>query len=213
MSQQNRNNKKTIVVLIHGVWVPAIVMWPLARQLRKAGFDCRLFAYTTLTRDLAQNAASLNDFIATLHADEVHLVAHSLGGLLVRALFHFYSQQPPGKVVMIATPSAGSAVANRVRRYRLGRMLAGRSLGQFLTEGQRWLSLKHDLLVIAGSHGIGVGTFVGGLEGDNDGTVSINEARCDDASKFISLPFSHSSMLFHQQTFMAVHDFLCEEHE
>lgn len=211
MSQLDRNNKKTIVVLIHGIWVPAMVMWPLARQLRKAGFDCRLFAYPTLTRDLADNAARLNEFIASLSVEKVHLVAHSLGGLLVRALFHFIPQQPPGKIVMIATPSAGSAVADRLRRYTLGRILAGRSLGQYLTQGRQWAPLKRKVLVIAGTHGIGVGTLVGGLEGDNDGTVSISEARCDDASEFVTLPYSHSSLLFRQQTIRKVCDFLRSE--
>jgi pimeloyl-ACP methyl ester carboxylesterase len=211
MYQLDRNNKKTIVVLIHGIWVPAMVMWPLARQLRKAGFDCRLFAYPTLTRDLADNAARLNEFIASLSVEKVHLVAHSLGGLLVRALFHFIPQQPPGKIVMIATPSAGSAVADRLRRYTLGRILAGRSLGQYLTQGRQWAPLKRKVLVIAGTHGIGVGTLVGGLEGDNDGTVSISEARCDDASEFVTLPYSHSSLLFRQQTIRKVCDFLRSE--
>lgn len=191
--------------------MPAIVMWPLARYLRRAGFDCRLFGYATLTRNLAGNAVKLNHYIASLQADEVHLVAHSLGGLLVRALFHYFPQQPPGKVVMIATPSSGSVVADRIRRNKLGRILAGQALGQYLSEGQQWAPLKRDVLVIAGNRGVGVGTLVGGLEGDNDGTVSINEARCHDASEFVALPYSHSSLLFRHQTIDAVCNFLKKE--
>ena len=213
MPEHTLKNKKSIVVLIHGIWVPALVMWPMARHLRKAGYDCRLFAYATLTRDLAENAVCLNHYIASLHAAEVHLVAHSLGGLLVRALFHYYPQQPPGKVVMIATPSAGSAVADRLRQYTLGRILAGRSLGQYLSEGRQWAPLERDLLVIAGNRGVGVGTLVRGLEGDNDGTVSINEARCHDAMKFVALPYSHSSMLFRHLVMDVVSNFICLERE
>ena len=69
-------------------------------------------------RDLQQNAAALQVFLRTLPAGTVHLVAFSLGGLVVRALFHFYPQQHPGRIVTLGTPHNGSLAAQRLVRWR-----------------------------------------------------------------------------------------------
>ncbi|MBE9515864.1 MAG: alpha/beta hydrolase [Proteobacteria bacterium] len=190
------SNKKTMTVLIHGIWMPAIIMWPMALMLRRAGFDCRLFGYPTLTHTLTKNAARLNRFIVSLHADEVHLVAHSLGGLLVRALLKEYPDQPPGRVVMLGTPNGGSVVGERLRSWGSpGRWLAGRSLLQHLDEGSSWPVIPREMGVIAGSWAFGVGTFLGGLSGPGDGAVLIEETRCPDMVDHLVLPLTHTALM------------------
>ena len=47
------------VVLVHGLWVPALVMSPLALVLVRAGFRCHRFGYPGRTQPLAKHAERL----------------------------------------------------------------------------------------------------------------------------------------------------------
>ncbi len=76
----------TTVVTVHGLWMRAGAMIVLQRRLEASGFDVRRFGYPTITRSLEANAAALADFVETVPGDTVHLVAHSLGGIVIRAM-------------------------------------------------------------------------------------------------------------------------------
>ena len=47
------------VVLAHGLWVPAVVMTPLAARLAQAGLRCHLFSYHGRERPLDAHAERL----------------------------------------------------------------------------------------------------------------------------------------------------------
>lgn len=190
------NKPAPTVVIIHGIWMPAVVMWPLAIQLKRLGQRPVLFGYPTLTRTLTDSALRLNRFIESLEVEHVHLVAHSLGGLLVRALYRFYPDQPPGRIVMLGTPATGSIVAERLSHWGMpGRALVGRGLRQYLAEGQGWPVINRDIGVIAGSRAFGIGGLLGGLSGPGDGTVLIKETRCPDMTDHLVLPLTHSALV------------------
>lgn len=200
---------KQHVILIHGIWMPAIVMWLMARQLRRHGYHCHMFGYPTLNRNLSQNAATLNSFIKSLALPQVHIVAHSLGGLLVRALFREYPQQPPGRIVMLGTPSGGSVVSERMRKLgRIGLRFMGKSLKQYLDEGRHWPPINRELGVIAGSRSFGIGTLVGGLPGPGDGTVLVDETRCPDMKAHQVLPLTHTALVLAPSAVLLVDAFL-----
>ena len=40
------------VILTHGLWVPGVVMHPLAARLERAGFRCNTFSYMGAARPL-----------------------------------------------------------------------------------------------------------------------------------------------------------------
>lgn len=189
--------------------MPALIMWPMAVQLRRKGHDCRLFDYPTLRENLSENANRLDQYIHSLAADELHFVAHSLGGLLLRALFNEYPQQPPGRIVMLGTPSSGSVVAGRLRMFGYpGQLLTGRSMNQYLEEGDQWSPVRRDLGIIAGSRAFGAGTFLGGLSGPGDGTVLIEETRCPDMTDHIVLPLTHTALVAAPSAVRAASGFL-----
>ena len=197
------------VILIHGIWMPAAVMWLMARQLGRHGYRCHLFGYATLGNDLQQNAAALNSYIRSLNLSEVHIVAHSLGGLLVRALFRDYPHQPSGRIIMLGTPNGGSVIAERLLKLgRPGLKMMGKSLKQYLEEGKQWPPINRELGVIAGSRSLGIGTFVGGLPGPGDGTVLIEETRCSDMTDHLVLPLTHTALVMAPSCASAVDDFL-----
>jgi len=76
-------------------------------------------------------------------------------------------------------------------RYLLGRSVRD-GLDGHLPE---WRASK-ELGVIAGSINIGLGRFVPGLSGVGDGTVTLDESRLEGMTDHVTLPVSHTAMLF-----------------
>ncbi len=184
------------VVLVHGVWLPAWSLAPLARRLRARGYLCHLFSYHSVGRDLEDNARRLQRYLDTLAGTPVHLVGHSLGGILIRSLFRDYPDQRPGRIVMLATPLNGSVVASRLAASRFGGWLIGRSLRQLVGERPGWERHDREVGMIAGTLGIGIGRFlVPGFAAESDGTVAVAETRAA-VTDHIHVPGSHTTMLF-----------------
>ena len=198
------------VVFIHGIWMTGAEMILLRRRLSQCGFDCFNYRYQSLRRTPRENAVNLNKFLPTIQADVVHMVAHSLGGIVLLHLFDQYPHQKPGRVVMLGTPIRGSEVAQKMTSSHWMKRLLGRSVDKgLLGDAPRWQS-GHELGMIAGTEGIGVGKLVmlGKLKQPNDGTVQL-AATCSSCIKdHVALPYSHHGMLFAKPVAQAVCQFL-----
>ncbi len=105
-----------------GVLLPSYLR--LALRLRAAGFVPRFFAYDWRLSALRSGAA----FAAALRrsARPCSVVAHSLGGLVVRAALTATGLPPIGRVVMLGVPHGGSYAAVQALRgsYTVVRKLA-----------------------------------------------------------------------------------------
>jgi pimeloyl-ACP methyl ester carboxylesterase len=210
----NRRGGKSdeAVVVIHGLWMPAAVMKLLARRLRRAGRSNFIFAYSSRSAMVKQNAAALAAYLNTIDASTLHFVAHSLGGLVVTQLLQDYPAQRPGRVVLLGTPYRGSFVAQRLSRHRLGRWLCGQSLhGALLGDGPCWPGGR-ELGVIAGNKPFGVGWLTPGLPRPNDGTVAVAETVVSEQTDNITLPVTHSGLLFSAAVARQVGLFLSDGH-
>lgn len=182
------------VVLVHGLWMRGPDMGLLRWRLRRCGYATSQFSYSSLRCGLAEAAARLQAYLQTLDADVIHLVGHSLGGLVIRRLLLDYPQQRPGRVVTLGTPHLGSQVAVAVKRLGAGSWLLGRSASG-LTEVLPAWDGQRELGVIAGRAPIGVGLVVPGLPRPNDGTVSVAETRLPGATDHRVLAVSHMGLL------------------
>lgn len=197
------------VVLVHGIWLPGYEMMVLQRRLRRRGYHCHLFPYASLRRPPRENAARLAEFVDRIDAPVLHFVGHSLGGLVIRHLFDYQPQQRPGRIVTLGTPHKPSHTAQLLYRAALLPLL-GMSIDQGVIGGAPHWTGSHPLGSIAGSVGIGLGRLVPGLPKPNDGTVAVSETECPGMSDHITLPVTHTSMLFSAPVAEQTANFLAE---
>jgi pimeloyl-ACP methyl ester carboxylesterase len=128
----------------------------------------------------------------------VHLVGHSLGGILIRALFHYHPDQKPGRIVTLGTPHGGCRVARQLSRSTFWRRAMGKSVVQMLDDATRhWPLPPREIGVIRGSRSFGMGRFLyRRLPQPNDGLLTVEESDLPGARDSIVLPVSHTGMLF-----------------
>jgi pimeloyl-ACP methyl ester carboxylesterase len=194
------------VILLHGLLMRGPALWPLARLLRRRGFDPILFDYPTLWRAPTISMEQLAMRLYPFGAGKVHVVGHSLGGLVALETLNRYQGLPPGRVACLGTPLAGSSAARGLAAKGLG-LLNGRS-GPLLRGGLSQLPMNREVGVIAGSHSLGLGRYFGPFDGLNDGTVAVWETRLPGLSDHLVVPISHSGLMFSRQVGEFVANFL-----
>jgi pimeloyl-ACP methyl ester carboxylesterase len=196
------------VVLVHGVWMTGLEMSLLALRLRRCGYRTVQFRYRSLRHPVAHNAQRLCKRIGEQGDTRVHIVAHSLGGIVSLQALQDQPDLISGHIVLLGSPVNGSVIAQRVNRHGLIRWSIGRSgEGGLLGGGPRWHG-KQDLGVIAGTRPFGVGTFLGGFDGPNDGTVAVEETRLEHVTAGTTFHSSHFGMLYSGRVAAAVCSFL-----
>lgn len=203
-----------MVVFLHGLWLGGHESLLLRRRLqRSCGCDVQVFRYASVSATMAQVTDRLSAFIDKLRARELHLVGHSLGGLIVYRFLERFPEQPPGRVVFLGTPAVASRAATRVSRARWGRSLLGRCVGEELLNAQRraWTAPR-DLGVIAGTRALGLGRLVVQFDEANDGSVAVSETRLVGATDHITLPVSHFGMLLSARVARETGGFLTRGH-
>jgi len=194
----------TVIVYVHGLWVTGREAFWLRRRLEQdLAAQTLAFPYPSVTADITSNAQALAAFLSPIRADSLHLVGHSLGGLVILKLFEeaadATARLPPGRVVLLGSPLRGSRSARNFARLPFGRKIMGRGVGEELLgsrgERRRW-NRARDLGVIAGDLGIGLGRLAGTLGGPSDGTILVEETEVDGAADRVVLRVSHTGMLF-----------------
>lgn len=128
----------------------------LKLRLDAAGFSTELYSYDW-RGDIAAAGVALADHIRTLGARRVSIVAHSMGGLLVRAALHHRGMDIVQRVVTLGTPHRGTLAAVQAIRatYPTVRRLAAldpRHSAEELTERVfHSFSSLYDLLPATGT--------------------------------------------------------------
>ena len=183
------------VILVHGIWMTGLELYLLAWRLRRCGYRVLVFRYPSLRRQLADNAARLAGRVRQQGDATVHLVGHSLGGLVILQALQDQPDLVRGRIVLLGSPVGGSAVARRVVRRRLLRWLIGRAADRgLLGDGPRWHGWQA-LGIIAGRRSFGIGRLLGGLCGVNDGVVNLEETRVEGAQDSLDVDATHVGLL------------------
>lgn len=188
-----------VVVLTHGFMANRWLLTPLARRLRKRGWTTRVWGYQSLTPSVLHHGRRFAGLLSRLQADpaiqRIHVVAHSMGGIVTRAAL---AEQMPGKfgrLVMLAPPNRGSFVATRT---------AGLMGGFFRPVAE--LTTRPDSLVntLDEPQGIDIGVIAAGL----DQLVTLDSTRLTVPHQHVVLRCMHSSLLFRRDAAALTAQFL-----
>lgn len=200
------------VVLIHGLWLNSLVMYPLQRRIARHGFRVHQFGYPTVREGLTENAKRLSKFIDAIDAEAVHIVAHSLGGLVTMSALHLHGNRRVRRIVLLGCPITGSLSGRRLARFRGGRMLLGSSSGHWEAREAAIFPDYVKVGVIAGTRRFGLGQLVGKLPRPNDGVVTVAETEVVNETDRLILGVTHSEMLVSAEVARQVCSFLHNAH-
>ena len=193
------------VVLLHGLWMPALAMRPLARKLARAGFLPECHAWSPRREGVAGAAHRL---LARWGPEPPRLyVGHSLGGWLALALAARLAPRP-SRVVALGTPFAGSLAARRLAAVPPARWLLGDAGNEVAKAWPGGVPAGIALGLVAGTVHLGLGRWVARVGGPGDGTVRLDETRLDGAAARVALPVAHFGMLFSSPVAAATAAFL-----
>ncbi len=191
----DRHEGGEVVVLVHGLWMHGLAFALQRRRLRRRGFVVHSFSYRSVRLGFADNVRALARFVDGLGAPSVHLVGHSLGGLIILGLLSQHHSARPGRIVLLGSPCAGSHAASLVSRLPALSMMLGRAMSDWLRLPPPTLPEGIEIGIVSGNLGFGVGRVLPGMPTPNDGVVAVSETRLAEAVDAITLPLSHSQML------------------
>src|SRR5436190_22641444 len=199
ISRPDDYRRNDTIVLIHGLAAPPLVMDPLARSLRQFFAHVLNWSYPSLWSRIERHGSKLVEQLRRLDGDEahgrIHLVGHSMGGIIARLALAEFVPERLGRFVMIAPPNRGSHVARRLAPY-LGRICPPLTqLADHDASFVRSLPLPsiHDLGIIAAQ---------------TDFLVEEPNTRLGCEADHIVLPGLHSSLLWRSETADQVRHFL-----
>lgn len=199
------------VVLVHGLFLGGWSMRRLARRLADRGFRPHCFDYDTVAQGPLPNARALLRCLRRRAAPKVHVVAHSMGGLLLRHALALDGDVPIDRCAMLGTPNRGSAVARRLAAWPgFARMIANGMRHGLDGDAPPW-PRGVELGIVAGSRPLGAGIVITRLAAPHDGTVAVEETALDGFAARWVLPETHTGMLRSRAVAEVVAEFLGRE--
>jgi pimeloyl-ACP methyl ester carboxylesterase len=187
------------IALIHGYLANKYMLAVLAARLKRRGYAPSPWGYWNIRCSLLVHADRFARRLAQLDADPavdvLHVVTHSMGGVVARAALDRYRPRKLGRIVMLAPPNHGSFVATR----------AVGTFGKFL-EPVVELSTAPDSLV--NRLPMPPDLDLGVIAAEHDALVSEASTRPDAPHEFVALPTWHTGLLFSRETADFVAGFL-----
>lgn len=187
------------VALIHGYLANKYLLAPLSRRLRRRGYGTTPWGYWNIQCSLLAHADRFSRELERLDADPaidtIHVVTHSMGGIVTRAALDRYRPRKLGRLVMLAPPNHGSFVATQ----------AVNTFGRFLRPVTE-LSTAADSLVnlLPTPQGLDIGV----IAAQYDALVSEESTHPDVPHAHVTLPTWHTGLLFNRTAADLVADFL-----
>lgn len=202
------------VILLHGLGRTARSMAFMEERLIAAGYTVYNYDYESRKKDIGYLVEDLQQFIedcCNRKGTRLHFVTHSLGGILVRA---YLTQDRPGdlgRVVMLSPPNKGSEVVDFFKEYPLFEYFFGPAAAELGTGPNSFPNrlgpADFEVGIITGNRTIDpISSWI--IDGDDDGKVSIDQARLEGMADFMVVEVSHAYIMQDQEVIDEVIYFL-----
>ena len=193
------------VLLLHGIARRAASLRRMERAFQGAGFATLNLDYPARTAPLER----LTEIVAppveafSESVSRLHIVTHSMGGLLARSLIATHRPRNLGRVVMLAPPNGGSEIADRLHRLWAYRRFFGPAGAQLVTSRDDRTeallgSVDYPLGIIAGDRSLYLLESLLWLPGPNDGRVTVARTRVPGLSDHVTLHADHATMMWNR---------------
>jgi len=165
------------------------------RRLTQQGYRTLSFSYPSVRASLDEIASRLGALLRSLEAAPVHLIGHSLGGIVA---LHLLGREPGlnvGRAVVLGAPCAGSTAATQLARSRTGRALIGKAITEWKPAIGVAAAERFEIGSIAGTLRLGMGRLLVPIPSPNDGVVCLHETQLPGFRDHLAIAVSHSGML------------------
>jgi len=189
------------VVLLHGLGRTSKSMVYMQERLQEAGYNVFNYNYESRKNEIDSLVVDLQQYLETCCSQkksDLHFVTHSLGGILVRA--HLSKNKPEnlGRVVMLSPPNKGSEVVDYFEEYSLFKYFFGPAAAELGTGydsfPNRLGPADFEVGIITGNRTIDpISSWI--IDGDDDGKVSIEQAKLEGMADFIVVQVSHAYIM------------------
>jgi pimeloyl-ACP methyl ester carboxylesterase len=201
----------TSIVFVHGAVVNGWEMGLLRYRLGQLGYRVRQFGYQSMLKGLDYNVCRLQDFIRETEGDVLHVVGHSMGGVLTRLAFERAPDPRPGRLIAIGSPLRDCWVGRRINRFHrhLGRYIVGRTVYDHISRPHDsvWHGAR-DFGVLAGTYPFGIGAIFQSHPRPSDGVVLLHETCLEGIRDQVTFRLNHFGMLLSKRCCAQIASFL-----
>lgn len=216
--EQATDNSNACVVLVHGLWRSAFAMKGIQEYLNEQNYHTINISYPST--ELGIEAISRHYLTpavdqCSLKKQKVHLVTHSMGGIVARAYLK-HNRLPHGsRVVMLSPPNQGSEFSLAFQDSALFSLIAGPAAltlhqeeGGYLTDLR---SFPEPLGIIAAYRDWSLWP-TSWLPSPNDGIVSVKSMMLEGMDDLVFVNSGHAMMRFRRDVKEHILSFLQNGH-
>jgi len=203
----DRQTQQPAIALVHGLWNRGWTMMAMAKRLKARGHNVFVYSYSTRSDNLDGHANGLRAFLKTIKSEQVHLVGHSMGGLVILNMLSRFDDLPPGRIVLMGTPVQGSSAVKRLEKLPGQKFMFGKARENLL-QGFQHTPMERETGVIRGTRALGLGRIAGAPGEPNDGSVTVSETELEGMKDSVDLDVAHTQMLVSTEVVEQLEQFL-----